>query len=82
MRDNAAKDAPFRWDLQTDDGGLPIHFPMGVTADGRGPTSDSEAHHYLCWCGDPKCLLNDALRLAWESGTRITTQENRAQADD
>lgn len=64
---------PFRWDLQTDDGGLPAHLPMGVTQDGRGPTSDSEAHHYLCWCGDPKCLLNDALRLSWESGTRVTS---------
>ena len=70
---SAENDAHFRWDLQTDDGGLPVHLPMGVTQDGRGPTMDSEAHHYLCWCGNPKCLLNDALRLAWESGTRVTS---------
>lgn len=68
----ADKDAPFRWDWLIDEGGLPVHLPIGVTAEGRGPTQDSEAHHYLCWCSNPKCLLSYALRLAWESGTRAT----------
>lgn len=66
------KGAVFRWDWLTDEGGLPVHLPMGVSAEGRGPTRDDDAHHYLCWCMDPKCLLTEALRLAWESGSRNT----------
>ena len=73
VEQTAEKDAPFRWALQADEGGLPVHLPMGVTEDGRGPTSDRGAHHYLCWCGHPACLLNDALRLAWESGARAAS---------
>ena len=61
---------PFRWDSQLDEGGLPVHLPMGVNTEGRGPEYDNEAHHYLCWCGDPKCLLTRALRDAWLSGMR------------
>lgn len=55
-------------DLGVDDGGLPIHLPMGVTAEGRGPTSDADAHHYVCWCANPDCPLTVALRQAWKIG--------------
>lgn len=54
----------FSWEnLGIDDGGMPIHLPMGVTADGDGPTSDAEAHHFVCWCGQ-QCPLDEALKRA------------------
>lgn len=65
-------DAPFSWGMFPGADGLPAHLPIGVTAEGQGPTRDDDAHHWLCWCGKPDCLLNAALRKAWESGTRVT----------
>lgn len=44
-----------------DEGGLPIHFPMGVNAKGQGPVNDSDAHHWVCWCNDDRCMWNQAL---------------------
>jgi hypothetical protein len=62
---------PFRWDAcGVDEGGLPVHLPMGVDEHGRGPAGDSEAAFYVCWCMDSKCLLTGALKLAWMAGTR------------
>ena len=52
--------------LGVDDGGLPIHLPMGVNAEGQGPENDSAAHHYVCWCGEG-CPLTAALALAGPS---------------
>lgn len=45
-----------------DEGGLPIHLPMLVTAEGRGPCDDSDpdAHHYVCWC-NTECSWQIAL---------------------
>jgi hypothetical protein len=53
-----------------DDGGMPAHLPMGVTAFGEGPEDDSAAHHYRCWCPDPECPLTKALLNAWAAGRR------------
>lgn len=62
----------FFWDeLGVDDGGLPVHLPMGVNAQGEGPEDDAKAHHYMCWCGNRECPLTQALHLAWSSGTRF-----------
>lgn len=63
----------FDWDnLGRDDGGLPIHLPMGVTKSGQGPADGTPAlHHYECWCGDPKCPLTMALKSAWRLGVRM-----------
>lgn len=59
------------WDqLGVDEGGLPEHLPMGVTEQGRGPTGDAKAHHYLCWCGDVLCPLSQALRQARRAALR------------
>ena len=56
---------PGFWDrLGLDETGMPLHLPMGVTADGQGPTNDSEAHHFVCWCSRPKCPLTEILALA------------------
>lgn len=60
--------------MGVDDGGLPTHLPMGVTREGQGPTDDSEADHYICWCGEP-CVLAEALRKAWDAGRRSLTPE-------
>lgn len=49
--------------LGLDDGGLPVHFPMGVDRRGRGPESP-KPHHYICWCGHPDCPLTQALQDA------------------
>lgn len=58
----------FSWDgLGTDEAGLPLHLPMGVTADGQGPTNDDDAHHVACWCGTD-CPLNRALSWAFDVG--------------
>jgi hypothetical protein len=61
----------FDWSkLGTDEGGLPVHLPMGMTATGQGPENDDVAHHYECWCQDPDCPLTSALLLAWKAGIR------------
>jgi hypothetical protein len=68
-------DLTFSWeDLGLDDGGMPIHLPMGVTVDGDGPTSDAEAHHFVCWCGQ-QCPLDKALRLASTKNAPETEKE-------
>lgn len=41
-----------------DDCGLPVHlYPVGVTADGKGPCgeNDPEYHHDECWCRFDGC---------------------------
>jgi len=50
---------------------MPAHLPMGVNRVGQGPDNDSEAHHYVCWCGDPECPLTLALGHAWKAGRRV-----------
>jgi hypothetical protein len=62
----------FDWGaLGVDEGGLPIHLPMGVTVDGQGPADGTEElHHYVCWCPDPTCPLTRALLDAHQSGVR------------
>lgn len=63
--------SPWFWEqLGVDEGGLAMHLPMGVTAEGQGPEGDSMAHHYECWCADPNCPLTRALRQAWAAGAR------------
>ena len=68
---------PGFWDrLGLDEAGMPIHLPMGVTEDGRGPTNDAEAHHFVCWCGHSDCPLTKMLariqrrvtEQAWDEG--------------
>lgn len=44
-----------------DEGGLPRHLPMGLTADGQGPTEPDPPHHRGCWCNDPLCIWTVAL---------------------
>lgn len=56
--------------LGTDDGGMPVHLPIGVNAYGQGPEDDSAAYTFTCWCGDPECPLSLALGHAWTSGKR------------
>jgi hypothetical protein len=43
---------------------------MGVNEDGQGPVADDEAHHYACWCGNPKCHWTVALDRAAEAEWR------------
>ena len=40
-------------------GDLPLHFPLSVTADGRGPAVGADFDHYICWCGYPRCVRWD-----------------------
>ena len=61
---------PFGWHIDPDTG-LPVHLPMGVNAEGRGPVPDAEAHRYVCWCADADCLLTRVLALAWDAGARV-----------
>lgn len=71
---------PGFWDrLGTDETAMPVHLPMGVTRGGQGPTNDSEAHHWVCWCGDVECPLTLALGHAWRAGRGVERQrEERA----
>lgn len=69
-------------DLGVDDGGLPIHLPMGLDPYGKGPVSDSEATHYICWCMDSNCLLTKALRGSWIAGLRAEERAENARARD
>ena len=63
--DREAREKVGFWDrLGVDEGGMPKHLPMGVTAEGEGPTNDGEAHHFACWCGDAECPLTKALTQA------------------
>ncbi len=66
--------APLYWQAleheAIDDGGLPVHLAMGVNEDGQGPVADDEAHHYACWCGNPKCHWTVALDRAAEAEWR------------
>jgi hypothetical protein len=67
----AGRPGPVVWeDLGLGHDDLPTHLPMGVNEQGQGPEDDSVAHHYECWCSDPKCPLTAALQLAWEAGRR------------
>lgn len=34
---------------------LPVHFPITITADGRGPAEPHEAVATTCWCADSEC---------------------------
>jgi hypothetical protein len=62
----------FHWEgLGVEEGGLPKHLPMGVNAEGQGPESDHDAHHWECWCPDKGCPLNAPLRQAWLAGRRV-----------
>jgi hypothetical protein len=38
---------------------IPVHFPIGVDADGRGPVDETEPTYdrTMCWCGDDDCEL-------------------------
>lgn len=58
------------------------HLPMGVNEHGQGPENDSEAHHYECWCIDPYCPLNQALKLAGAVGARAALREVAAWVVD
>lgn len=59
------------WDqMGTDDGDLPVHLPFSVNKEGKGPVSDQEAAHYVCWCPNEDCPLTKALALAHEAGAR------------
>jgi len=66
----------FQWEFfgLDESGTLPAHLPMGVTADGRGPTEPDPAHHYECWCSDVECPLTLALQHAWLAGRRSANQ--------
>jgi hypothetical protein len=57
---------------------VPEHFPMGVTADGRGPTDPDPPHHYACWCGQ-QCVWMRAFADVWRI-TRINA--NLTPRDD
>ena len=67
----------FDWaSLGMDDGGMPIHLPIGVTVDRRGPADGTdELHHYECWCGH-ECALAHELRLAY--GGRLSRKQPTA----
>lgn len=56
--------------LGIDESGLPTHLPMGVNAEGQGPTDDADAHHLECWCGQPDCLLTRNLMWAYRLGRK------------
>lgn len=72
---NELPDLTFSWeDLGIDESGMPIHLPMGVTADEEGPTSDAEAHHFVCWCGQ-QCPLDEALRRAAKAASQIPNED-------
>lgn len=61
------------WDsLGMDEGGLPIHLPMGVNAKGQGPADvhGQVAHHFICWCGQSGCPLTIALAQSRRSALR------------
>lgn len=60
----------------------PTHLPMGVNEHGQGPENDSEAHHYECWCIDPYCPLNQALKLAGDVGARTALREAKQSEED
>jgi hypothetical protein len=63
---------PGFWDrLGTDDGGMPVHLPIGVNERGQGPEDDSAAYTFTCWCGDTECPLSLALGHAWAAGRRV-----------
>lgn len=48
-----------------DEGGLPVHLPMPVNADGQGPLDSTEhPDHFVCWCADPDCVWTRALSEA------------------
>ena len=36
----------------SDRDGLPMHCPFPVTADGQGPASGDDFHHWICWCAE------------------------------
>lgn len=57
------------WDqLGQDEGGMPLHLPMPLTAEGHGPADPDEADHLGCWCGKPDCILARAFMEAFELG--------------
>lgn len=69
---------PFRWDAcGVDEGGLPVHLPISLDENQRGPTRDQDAYVYVCWCMDKDCLLTKALMDAWRAGMRLVTVDDR-----
>lgn len=34
---------------------IPEHMIIPVDEDGNGPVDEAEAHHWVCWCGNPYC---------------------------
>lgn len=73
-----AKIASLRADLDAsrrlpayDEGGLPVHLPMPVNAEGQGPLDDSETPaRIVCWCADSGCMWTKALDQAQTLGAR------------
>jgi hypothetical protein len=63
----SAQDDYFLAIRQIDQGGMPVHVPIGVTIDGRGPAdpaTDPAFHHWACWCPDgEKCPV--IFEMAW-----------------
>src|SRR5690606_16429259 len=51
-----------------DEGGLPVHLPMAVDRNGRGPADTNDAVKTVCWCQDRKCPVTRALQGAHELG--------------
>jgi hypothetical protein len=79
--ENDAPGFPFDWNaLGVDEGGLPVHLPMAVTADGQGPATGTDAHHMTCWCGTG-CGLADALEEAGHLGERVTSPDEGRPAE-
>lgn len=59
------------WDrLGLDEGGMPMHLPMPLTASGDGPADEEDATHLGCWCPDPECRLRKAFDEAHKIAQR------------
>ena len=61
-----------------DEGGLPVHLPIGLTTDGDGPADSDKAACWVCWCGSPTCPLSAALQLSAEAGARTAPANSGA----
>lgn len=42
---------------RVDDQGLPVHLLLPVAADGQGPATGDDFHHWACWCAHPTCAI-------------------------
>lgn len=79
---DAPEQMPF-WDrLGTDETGMATHLPMGVNASGQGPEDDMLAHHIVCWCGDPDCLLTGVLLWAFRLGQTTPVPQSPAPNEE